>query len=123
MINKIIEFLKKLFNINNVKQIPESTTVSSTDKVETDIVGTNKVEIDNISNTKASNNQNEIDSRMVITEERDFSMKEIIHFDDELLMLAREYEKLKKEYLKEKAEIEKLNSKIENLEKNNTNKS
>ena len=123
MINKIIEFLKKLFNIKNVKQIPESTTISSTDKVETDIVGTNKVEIDNTSNTKASNNQNEIDSRMVITEERDFSMKEIIHFDDELLMLAREYEKLKKEYLKEKAEIEKLNSKIENLEKNNTNKS
>ena len=123
MINKIIEFLKKLFNINNVKQIPESTTISSTDKVETDIVGTNKVEIDNTSNTKASNNQNEIDSRMVIAEERDFSMKEIIHFDDELLMLAREYEKLKKEYLKEKAEIEKLNSKIEFLEKNNTNKS
>lgn len=123
MINKIIEFLKKLFNINNVKQIPESTTISSTDKVETDIVGTNKVEIDNTSNTKAFNNQNEIDSRKVITEERDFSMKEIIHFDDELLMLAREYEKLKKEYLKEKAEIEKLNSKIENLEKNNTNKS
>ena len=123
MINKIIEFLKKLFNINNVKQIPESTTISSTDKVETDIVGTNKVEIDNTSNNKASNNQNEIDSRMVITEERDFSMKEIIHFDDELLMLAREYEKLKKEYLKEKAEIEKLNSKIEFLEKNNTNKS
>ena len=109
MINKIIEFLKKLFNINNVKQIPESTTISSTDKVETDIVGTNKVEIDNTSNTKASNNQNEIDSRMVITEERDFSMKEIIHFDDELLMLAREYEK--------------LNSKKETLEKNNKNKS
>ena len=115
MINKIKDFLKKLFNLNNVKQIPERTTVSNTDKVESNI--------DNTSIEKATDNQNEIDSRMVIAEERDFSMREIIHFDDELLLLAKEYEKLKKEYLKEKAEIEKLNSKIEFLEKNNTNKS
>ena len=76
-----------------------------------------------INNSIAENDQKEIDNKTIIASERDFGLKEIVHFDDELLLLAREYEKLRKEYLKEKAKIEKLNNKIEILEKNNAKKS
>ena len=102
--DKIIDWIKRLLKGNKIKALAEANAIPE------DGNDTNIINVDDNSTVKLDKNENV-----------DHGFRDLVVFDEELLLLAKEFENAKKSYIIQKQELDYLDSKLKRLEQSNNN--